>query len=95
MQEQHQQVEAKKRSRSKSPAAPIRGLKREKSVTNNNTPQPKHAPTATIPPLAIQAHEEVKVSQAVLSDEQGELEKLKFELRQTLRDHNLENYSMD
>ncbi len=76
MQEQQQQVEAKKKSRSKSPTS-IRGLKREKSVTNN-TAQPKQAPTAIIHPVGIQAHEEVKASQAVLSSYQGELEKLKF-----------------
>ena len=76
MQEQQQQVEAKKRSRSKSPT-PIRGLKREKGVTNN-TAQPKQAPTAIIPPVGIQTHEEVKASQAVLCSDQGELEKLKF-----------------
>jgi hypothetical protein len=95
MQEQQQQEQAKKRSKSKSPATSIRGIRREKSVSKNDTTQAKFAPTT--PPVVIQTHEEVKVNQGsgANSGEQRELDKLKFDLNQTLRELNLENYKTD
>jgi hypothetical protein len=89
---QEQINKEKQRSRSKSPA--IRGLNREKAVSNDLT-QADQAPSAATPPIFIQNQEEVKVSLASSSGEQRELETLKFDLRQTLKEHNLDNYSID
>ena len=84
------------RSKVKSPSGTSpRGIVKEITISRIDTTQAKRAPTT--PPVVIETHEEVKVNHGsgASSGEQKELDKLKFDLTQTLREKNLENYKTD